>query len=213
MSRIWEDSADRIWEDSIDRIWENIDFSPIVEQPVFNPSDGLYSKSINIEITSATPGSSIYYTTDGSTPTISSELYITPISVFEGTLKAIAVLSGYINSAITSAAYTLITPTLWNEFKDLGPASFNFTEQPDKWGYLNNPKWQTTPQPVINYTGNENNEPQVWNTEGAYSVGGSKVHIPCGHWHKRSADSDGEGGGSSPESNEANLYGNTGSVL
>jgi len=58
------------------------------------------------------PGATIYYTVDGSTPTTSStpfteEIYVTgPV-----TLKAIAVLSGYSNSAVASASYT-IAPSL-----------------------------------------------------------------------------------------------------
>ncbi len=62
----------------------------------------------------------------------------------------------------------------------------NFEEQVDKWGYLNNPRWKTTPQAPVNYTGNESNEPQIWTPPGAiYSSETSNKHIPCGHWHKK----------------------------
>ena len=51
---------------------------------------------------------SIYYTTDGSTPTSGSTLYTGPVSVAETeTIKAIAIASGYPNSGIASAVYTL----------------------------------------------------------------------------------------------------------
>ncbi len=37
-----------------------------------------------------------------------------------------------------------------------------FVEQPNKWGYLNNPNWVSTPSDPVNYTGNEDEEPVVW---------------------------------------------------
>jgi hypothetical protein len=126
------------------------------EQPVFNPIGGTYSIGVTIKITSSTLGSSILYSIDGSTPTIQ---YTGPINNFNGTLKAIAQATGYLDSEITSDDYVLSEAQEWNEFRNLGPDSFNFTEQPDKWGYLNNPRWV----PESDAT---------------------QKHIPCGHWHK-----------------------------
>ena len=74
-------------------------------------------------ITDATPGAVIYYTTNGANPTASSTPYTGAISVSTATtVKAIAVLSGYSNSTVASAAYTIkpsattptITPHRWN---------------------------------------------------------------------------------------------------
>ena len=62
-----------------------------------------------ISITSATTGATIYYTTDGSTPTTSSTEYTGPLTenVSGVTIKAIAVKENMINSAVGSGTVTL----------------------------------------------------------------------------------------------------------
>ena len=62
-----------------------------------------------ISITSATPGATIYYTTDGSTPTTSSTRYITPLTdnVSNVTIKAIAIKANAIPSAVGSGSVML----------------------------------------------------------------------------------------------------------
>lgn len=62
-----------------------------------------------ISITSATDGATIYYTTDGSTPTTSSTEYTGPLTenVSGVTIKAIAVKENMINSAVGSGSVTL----------------------------------------------------------------------------------------------------------
>ena len=75
--------------------------------------------------------------------------------------------------------------TFINDFEE---PVWPFEEQPNKWGFLNNPRWQTSPQRQVSYTGNESAEPQIWALPGTgYSSGTSKKHIPCGHWHKKMA--------------------------
>ena len=52
----------------------------------------------------------MYYTTDGTTPTTSSSLYtgqITLAGTGSKTAKAIAVASGYNNSAVATATFTI----------------------------------------------------------------------------------------------------------
>jgi len=76
-------------------------------QPTFSVPAGLYTSPITVSITSTTDNASIYYTTDGTTPTTSSTLYTNPITISQtSTLKAIATASGYINSTVASATYT-----------------------------------------------------------------------------------------------------------
>ena len=84
--------------------------------PLISPATGSYSNSQVVTITEATPGATIYYTTDGTTPTTSSTKYTGPITVSSTeTLEAFAVATGDTNSAVASAAYTITchaaTPT------------------------------------------------------------------------------------------------------
>ena len=62
-----------------------------------------------ISITCATEGATIYYTTDGSTPTTSSSLYSTPLqdNVSGVTIKAIAIKENMITSAVGSGSEIL----------------------------------------------------------------------------------------------------------
>ncbi|MGD0893713.1 MAG: chitobiase/beta-hexosaminidase C-terminal domain-containing protein [Terracidiphilus sp.] len=83
---------------------------PALPVPSFSLAAGTYAKSQTVTISDATAGTTIYYTTNSTTPTTSSTPYTGPITVGETeTVKAIAVETGYINSVIASASYT-ITP-------------------------------------------------------------------------------------------------------
>jgi len=81
---------------------------PTVSTPTFSPSAGAYASAQSVTISDATSGATIYYTTNGTTPTTSSASYTGPIAVSSTeTLEAIAVDSGDTNSAVASAAYTI----------------------------------------------------------------------------------------------------------
>jgi hypothetical protein len=83
--------------------------------PTFSPVSGSYSSAQSVTISDATAGATIYYTTDGTTPTASSTVYSGPVSVgATETLKAIAAVTGLSNSAIGTSAYTIttVTPTV-----------------------------------------------------------------------------------------------------
>jgi hypothetical protein len=76
--------------------------------PAFNPAGGTYTSTQTVTIATTTPSATIYYTTNGSTPTTSSPVYSGPITVSATeTLKAIAVASGSTASAPGSATYTI----------------------------------------------------------------------------------------------------------
>ncbi len=76
--------------------------------PVFKPAARTYTSAQNVTITDATAGALIYYTTNGTTPTASSNRYTTAIKVSESeTLEAIAVAAGYSPSVVSSAVYTI----------------------------------------------------------------------------------------------------------
>lgn len=96
------------------------------ETPVLSLAAGAYSSGTTVEITCATPGSTIYYTTDGSDPTDADTAYSAPIAITSGfTLKAIAYgLDGFYEpSDIASAAYTVLGYT----FTEIGSYDFGQT--------------------------------------------------------------------------------------
>ncbi|MBE0556427.1 MAG: chitobiase/beta-hexosaminidase C-terminal domain-containing protein, partial [Proteobacteria bacterium] len=71
-----------------------------------------YSTDQSVAIGCATPDAIIYYTIDGSTPTITSAVYANPIPVAGNgttlTIKAVAVKTGMTNSPVASSTYTII---------------------------------------------------------------------------------------------------------
>jgi hypothetical protein len=76
--------------------------------PVFTPPGGTYLVPQFVEISSTSPGVTIYYTTDGSTPTSASTPYTGPILVLTTTtIRAVAVVPGWSPSAIASATYSI----------------------------------------------------------------------------------------------------------
>ncbi len=79
--------------------------------PTFSPDGSSFDKPQQVVITSATPGATIHYTTDGSTPTESSPVYTGPITVDKNTtVQAIAVASGLPASAPAQASYSITPP-------------------------------------------------------------------------------------------------------
>ncbi|WP_168120392.1 chitobiase/beta-hexosaminidase C-terminal domain-containing protein [Paenibacillus sp. HB172176] len=79
------------------------------ETPTASIAGGEVIVGTKVALSSATVTASVYYTTDGSTPTISSTLYTEEISIdSDMTIKAIAVKDGMANSDIMSESYTVI---------------------------------------------------------------------------------------------------------
>ena len=85
--------------------------TPTCEKPTFSPAGGSFITAQNVTISTETEGATIYYTTDGNSPTTSSSVYSAPIAVSTTTtIKAIAVKDGYDNSSEATATYTITTP-------------------------------------------------------------------------------------------------------
>jgi hypothetical protein len=91
---------------------------PMVAAPTFSPAAGTYTSAQAVTISTTTSGASIRYTTDLSTPTeTTGTLYTGPVTVSSPTiLKAIAYLSGDLNSPVTSGSFNIsinitLTPT------------------------------------------------------------------------------------------------------
>jgi chitodextrinase len=73
---------------------------PAASSPLFSLPTGTYTSTQGITLSSPS-GGTIYYTLDGSTPTVNSTLYTGAITISQTTtLKAIAVKDGYNNSSV-----------------------------------------------------------------------------------------------------------------
>jgi len=76
-----------------------------VAKPVFSVAAGTYSSPRTVSISDSTKGSTIYYIVSSHPEDV--ETYTTPLKVLGTmTIKAIGAASGYLNSEITTAAYT-----------------------------------------------------------------------------------------------------------
>jgi len=79
--------------------------------PTFSPAAGTYTTAQTVTLSDATAGATIYYTTNGTTPTTASTVYsgaiTVPANAGTETIQAIAVAPGYTNSLVASAVYTI----------------------------------------------------------------------------------------------------------
>ena len=84
--------------------------NPVAATPTFSVPGGVYTSAQSVTLSCSTASSTIYYTTTGTTPTTSSSVYSAAISVSATeTLEAICTASGFTNSAVALAAYTINT--------------------------------------------------------------------------------------------------------
>lgn len=83
-----------------------------IAAPTFSPKAGTYSEAQTVAISSETEGVTIYYTTDGTTPTAESSIYDGPITIDKTTtLKAIAVSEEGDESQVSVARYVIRSGT------------------------------------------------------------------------------------------------------
>lgn len=77
-------------------------------KPTFKPAAGTYAAAQRVTINDATAGATIYYTTDGTTPSLSSTPYTGPVAVAaSATLKAIALGPDDVLSDVKTGTYTI----------------------------------------------------------------------------------------------------------
>ena len=80
-----------------------------VANPVFTPAACEFNTSMSVTLSVDTEDATIYYTTDGSTPTASSSAYTSAINITETTtIKAIGIKAGLDNSEVVSQTYTFV---------------------------------------------------------------------------------------------------------
>jgi hypothetical protein len=89
---------------------------PLAAAPVFSPAQGTYAPDQLVTLTDATKGAVIHYTLTGIAPTATSPIYSTALKLTKTTkIEAIAVATGYTDSIVSSATYTIApaapTPT------------------------------------------------------------------------------------------------------
>jgi hypothetical protein len=74
--------------------------------PAFSPAGGYFTNSVSVTITDATPGATIYYTLDNSTPGTNSPVYAGPLTLTNTALVQVkAFKSGYVPRPVVSALF------------------------------------------------------------------------------------------------------------
>lgn len=82
--------------------------------PTFTPAAGTFTSAQSVTLADTTPGATIYYTTDGTTPTLKSPVYSKAISVSATmTINAIAAANGWTQSSDAKATYTISSGGGW----------------------------------------------------------------------------------------------------
>ena len=99
--------------------------APVAATPTFSPAAGTFTSTQSVSIADTTTGASIYYTLDGSTPTTSSTKYSAAISIASTTtINAIAVATGFSNSAVATGVFTITVPTVATPTFSPAPGTF-----------------------------------------------------------------------------------------
>jgi glucosylceramidase len=85
----------------------------VAASPTFSPAPGLFNTGQSVSLADTTAGATLYYTTDGSTPTTASPIYSAPIPfTVDMTITAIAAAAGYTNSPATKGVYQVAGPNV-----------------------------------------------------------------------------------------------------
>jgi uncharacterized repeat protein (TIGR03803 family) len=88
-------------------------FTMTVATPTITPAGGTFADSVSVTLACGTTGAKIRYTTTGADPTSSSPAYSSAFAVTStATVKAMAFKTGYTDSTVASAAFTITTPAI-----------------------------------------------------------------------------------------------------
>ena len=102
----------------------------VVADTQFSVDRGFYDTAFQVDITSATPGASIYYTTDGTAPSATSgTLYTGSLTIDQTTvLRAIAVKTDYVPTNVDTQTYLFL-----DDVVNQTEASVRALGYPDYW--------------------------------------------------------------------------------
>lgn len=128
-----------------------------VVTPVITPSSGSYDTNKDIMITCGTGGSTIYYTTDGTTPTTSSTQYSSAFKLAVGvyTVKAFAKLTGYTDSDVVTANLTITEPVNGIKLHYKRPTDWGTTIKLHYWNLVPTATQSTWPGVAMTAEGND----------------------------------------------------------
>jgi N-acetylneuraminic acid mutarotase len=97
---------------------------PPAATPTFSPTSGTYATNQTVTINDATPGATIYFTTDGSMPTTGSAIFGGPVTVSSSeAVRAIAVANNFLTSEVASAVYTIGSTSTLGQWAWMGGTS------------------------------------------------------------------------------------------
>ena len=117
--------------------------------PVILTTPGFYDGSVDVEIS----GTEIYYTTDGSTPDITSDLYAGAVTINStGVLKAICIEAGKLPSIPVTGSYLIDEPTLLPIVSVSANSCDLFNEGPECIGAYDNAEGWFNHNPIIPVT-------------------------------------------------------------
>ena len=95
-------------DDRLSSTITEVDLEVPAASPTFSVAANTYDTTQTVELSTTTTGATIYYTVDGSAPTVESTEYTEAIQVDQNTtIKAITVHSDYASSAVSSAQYLI----------------------------------------------------------------------------------------------------------
>ena len=118
---------------------------PGVPTPTFSPGPNTYHSPILVTVADSLAGSTIYYTTDGSTPTKNSAIYSAPLSISATTkIGAIATAPGIPQSSVAFATYSIILPSAPPPLFSPTPSTFGSPQSVKLSNTLNLPMYYTS---------------------------------------------------------------------
>jgi hypothetical protein len=118
-----------------DSVIASFTYTFVCANPTASPPTGIFSTTVNVELSCSTIGASIYYTLDGSNPTTSSALYSNPIEVTSEDrvrIRYFASSTDYQDSSILESTYNYQITRVDN------------WENLDNWE-VNQPSWLSLP--------------------------------------------------------------------